>query len=372
MKAENKQLLDMFLEKGFCGIDEIKEEAPSEKYIQASRKRMGSAVFFVARRTLGNLVLRGEDPETQDAAVPGLDEPRVCAGALKMKFGDRQKGLQILRAMGAGGRHAQNRTDLAGGSPGKAFDLNAALFGDSADSAGVVYPVKAAALYQDALSLLPYGDCVGSRFGILSGEEGTLWDVENKKNSNNLRTDHFVRPGVTLLQTIVFSGRTFPKEGVAHLLAALSGASSGGGRTSANGVNMETRILGACALPMLLPSFSSYDLVGRLASGKDLDGLQSMNEDFSSLEKAIEAIVREDARRSAGEDGEKSLVWAGSDAVGEMQSEIMGKIFAGDAILTDSYRKIAGAYESFFDAVFVDSSKGKKKGKKASADSEGE
>lgn len=363
MNSESEKKIGQMLDAGFCGLGEIQEEAPNEKYIQASRKRMGAVAFFVARKSLGNLTLRGEDPETQDAAVPGLDEPRVCAASLKMKYGDRQRGLQILRAMGAGGRHAQNRTDLAGGSPGKAFDLNAALFGDSADSAGVVYPVKAAALYQDALSILPYSDCVASRFGILSAEEGTLWDVENKKNSNNLRTDHFVRPGVTLIQTVIFSGKSFPREGVKHFLASLAGAGASGGRTSANGVNVDTRLLGACALPIMLPSFSSYNLLARLAKGKSMEDLESMNGNFSMLEREIESLVRADARLSAGEAGEACLAWASANDLEEAQREVMGRIFSMDPELVAEYGEIAKTYEAFFDAIFVDSSKSKKKAK---------
>ncbi|MCB1810566.1 MAG: type I-D CRISPR-associated protein Csc2, partial [Candidatus Competibacteraceae bacterium] len=61
------------------------------------------------------------------------------------KYIERGRGLQILRALGVGGNLPQNKTVLyKGQAPSAAFDLNALVFGDSANQDNRVLPVRAA------------------------------------------------------------------------------------------------------------------------------------------------------------------------------------------------------------------------------------
>ncbi len=261
-------------------------DGPKTSYVQPALKNLGTVVIPLVREVISPASFRNEQAEITDIDAGGLR--RVRAVANKFKYGERQRGLQVLRFFGAGGAYPQNRTELPkGGMAGAAFDLNTVLFGDSTDAAGKVLPVKAAALYSDAISLSPYNECVDQTFHNRAAEDGTLFDAETKKNSTNIFDRHFVKPGTLLIQTIAFTGRTAPMEALEHLLLCIGLAGAYGGQTSITGLNVRTHIGGIYAAPMERDIASPYVLAERLSGQIDVGA--SAHETLSAIEQIFTA-----------------------------------------------------------------------------------
>ena len=136
-------------------------------------------------------------------------------------------------------------------------------------------PVKAAVQYSDALSTVPYRDAVGESFHHRGDETGTLWDAESKKNTDNLFTRHFIRPGTFLVQILTTNGRQLPTIGFDHLLLSLGLAGSYGGQTSVTGVNVRTHIAGISAARLEAPITSPYELLRKLPDASSVTELAS-------------------------------------------------------------------------------------------------
>ena len=199
---------------------------------------------------------------------------RVRATPSKFKFGERGRGLLVLRAWNVGGRLPQNRTAIGETMPvGKALDMNTLVFGDSALWGTRVLPVKAAVQYSDALSTVPYRDAVGESFHHRGDETGTLWDAGVKKNTDNLFTRHFILPGTLLIQVLTSNGRQLPPIGLDHLLLSLGLAGSYGGQTAVTGVNVRTHIAGIFASRLEAPIASPYELLRALPATGSVDEL---------------------------------------------------------------------------------------------------
>lgn len=214
-----------------------------KEYVQPALKNLGSVSIVLLREVISPAAFRNADPEVTDIDAAG--DRRIRAIANKFKYGERSRGLQILRYMDAGGRMPQNRTELASSHPASAgFDLNSIVFGDSANRGKSVLPVKASFQYSDALSLQPYGLSVDATFHNRASEDGTLFDARDKKNSNNLFERHFIRPGTLLLQVISLNGRTAPYEALEHFLLCLGLAGAYGGQTSIYGINVKNHVVG--------------------------------------------------------------------------------------------------------------------------------
>ena len=264
-------MTDMIAIEPFLGhLDALTTTAQGTKgeYVMPALRNLGSVTIPMIREVIAPATFRNEQSEITDIEVGGVR--RVRAVANKFKYGERQRGLQVLRFFGAGGVCPQNRTELPkGGTAGAVFDLNTVVFGDSTDAAGKVLPVRASALYSDAISLTPYADCVGKTFHNRAAEDGTLFDAETKKNSSNLFERHFLEPGTLLVQTVTFNGRTAPVEALEHFLLCVGLAGAYGGQTSIYGINVRTHLAGIYGAPFEREISSPYVLVEELGQQND-------------------------------------------------------------------------------------------------------
>jgi CRISPR type I-D-associated protein Csc2 len=323
--------------KPFLGnVDKLVSEVALEKktYIQPALKNLGTITIPLVREIIAPASFRNEQPEITDIDAAG--ERRVRAVANKFKYGERQRGLQVLRFFDAGGRYAQNRTELSKGkTAGEAFDLNTIVFGDSTDASGKVLPVKASALYSDAVSIGSYHDAVDSTFHNRAFEDGSLFDAESKKNSNNLFDRHFVKPGTLLIQTITFNGRTAPLEALEHLLLSIGLAGAYGGQTSINGINVRTHMAGIYAAPLERDLSSPYVIIDKLAGRKDI---------VSDASKAVSAIEEIFSREFP--------VFKSAEDVSKAQAELINRLEQNDDAMRQSYQDTHEKVSAFFDAWF--------------------
>lgn len=258
-------------------------QGKDKTYAQPALKNLGSITIVLMREVISPASFRNADAEITDIEVAGRRHVRAVAN--KFKFGERARGLQVLRLFGAGGTLAQNRTIFRKNEkPGDHFDMNTFVFGDSANSEKAVLPVKAAAQYSDAISLQDYGDAVDRTFHNRASEDGTLFDSEGKKASVNIFERHFVKPGTLLLQTISFNGRTAPAEALDHLLLSIGLAGAYGGQTSIYGVNVRNHAVALGAGHFERELASPYVMIEELRRlGVDMSSADAVSEAISGL-----------------------------------------------------------------------------------------
>ena len=303
------------------------------EYVLPALRNLGSVTIPMIREVIAPASFRNEQSEITDIEVGGVR--RVRAVANKFKYGERQRGLQVLRFFAAGGACPQNRTELPkNGTAGAVFDLNTVVFGDSTDAAGKVLPVKASALYSDAVSLAPYADCVGKTFHNRAAEDGTLFDAETKKNSSNLFERHFLEPGTLLVQTVTFNGRTAPLEAIEHFLLCVGLAGAYGGQTSIYGINVRTHLAGIYGAPFEREISSPYVLVEALKERDNLaDVIQALANLFSDRFPAS----------------------VGPAEAGDLLSQLLAKVETDDADLraryVDGQRQIAAFFDAWFHGI---------------------
>ena len=256
-------------------VEEVVAANGKDTYLMPSRRNAGHIAIALIREVVAPTVFRNAEEEITD--IEDRDGVRrVRATPSKFKFGERGRGLLVLRAWNAGGRLPQNRTAVGDRMPLRdALDLNTLVFGDSAMWGTRVLPVKAAVQYSDALSTVPYRDSVGESFHHRGDETGTLWDAEGKKNTENLFTRHFVLPGTLLIQVLTSNGRQLPPLGFDHLLLSLGLAGSYGGQTSVTGVNVRTHIAGIFAARLEVPLSSPYELLRSLPESNSVEDIAS-------------------------------------------------------------------------------------------------
>lgn len=250
-------------------IDALVEQSPKnskkeEYYIHPALKNAGCITMVVIREAIAPVVFRNLEQEITDIEIG--EELFVRAVPNKFKYPERGRGLQILRAYGVGGKLPQNKTHLLKSQkPSHAFDMNTLVFGDSTNYDNRILPVRAGVNYSDGLSLLPKYKCVDETFHNRAMEDGTLYDAENKKNSNNLFTRHFIMPGTLMVQVISTRGKVLPAEGLDHLLLSMGVAGLYGGQTSVTGVNIRTHLAGLFGSKFERPQTSPYEIVKALA-----------------------------------------------------------------------------------------------------------
>ena len=253
-------------------LSDLLEESQGDKntYLHPKRKNLGSVSLVLLREAIAPVVIRNAEQEITD--IEFNDETYVRAVPNKFKYPERGRALQILRAMGAGGRYPQNRTTIPKkGKPSESFDLNTLVFGDSAMYGTNVAPVRAAVNYSDGLSLRPKYFCVDESFHTRGAEDGTLWDAEAKKNTDNLFSRHFVRPGTLLVQVLSTRGKMLPPIGLKHLLLSVGLAGSYGGQTSVTGINVRTHFVGLYADWFEQAETSPYELIKRVGDADPTD-----------------------------------------------------------------------------------------------------
>lgn len=261
-------------------LSDLLEESQGDKsaYLHPKRKNLGSLSVVLLREAIAPLVIRNAEQEITD--IEFNNETYVRAVPNKFKYPERGRALQILRAMQAGGRYPQNRTAIPKGSKASdSFDLNTLVFGDSANHDNKVLPVRAAVNYSDALSLRPKYFCVGESFHNRGFEDGTLWDAEAKKNTDNLFSRHFVSPGTLLVQVLSTRGKLLPPIGLKHLLLSVGLAGSYGGQTAVTGINVRTHFVGIYADLFEKAETSPYELVKKIGGAEIVD--------VATLSKAI-------------------------------------------------------------------------------------
>ncbi len=329
-------MTDMTPVEPFLGsIDELTASAQGarEEYIMPALKNLGSVTIPMVREVIAPATFRNEQAEITDIEVNGVR--RVRAVANKFKYGERRRGLQVLRFFGAGGACPQNRTELPKGEgAGAVFDLNTVVFGDSTDAAGKVLPVKASALYSDAVSLAPYANCVGKTFHNRAAEDGSLFDAETKKNSSNLFERHFLEPGTLLVQTVTFNGRTAPVEAVEHFLLCVGLAGAYGGQTSIYGVNVRTHLAGIYGAPFERELSSPYVLVEKL----------DQKDNPAAAVEGLSGLFSDCFPASVPPSAARSLLW-----------RLIARVESNDADLRARYvegqRKIAAFFDAWFRGI---------------------
>ena len=256
-------------------VEEMVAVNGKDTYMMPTRRNAGHVAVALVREVVAPTVFRNAEEEITDIEDRG-GVRRVRATPSKFKFGERGRGLLVLRAWNVGGRLPQNRTAVGDRMPiREALDLNTLVFGDSAMLGTRVLTIKAAVQYSDALSTAPYRDSVGESFHHRGDETGTLWDAEGKKNTDNLFTRHFVLPGTFLVQVLTSNGRQLPPIGLDHLLLSLGLAGSYGGQTSVTGVNVRTHVAGIFAARLETPMSSPYELLRQLPETRSVDELTS-------------------------------------------------------------------------------------------------
>lgn len=234
-------------------------------YVHPQLKNLGCVSVVLLREAIAPVVFRNAEAEITDIEIG--DEVYIRAVPNKFKYPEKGRGLQILRALNIGGRLPQNKTVLYRGQrPSDAFDLNTVVFGDSTNYETRVLPVKAAVNYSDGLSLLPKALCVDETFHNRAAEDGTLFDAESKKNSDNLFSRYFIKPGTLMVQVLSTRGRVLPLIGLKHLLLCVGLAGSYGGQTSLTGTNIRTRLVGLYGGRFEQALTSPYELVKVLSS----------------------------------------------------------------------------------------------------------
>ena len=283
-------------------VEEMIAANGKDTYLMPTRRNAGHVAVALIREAVAPTVFRNAEEEITD--IEDRDRVRrVRATPSKFKFGERGRGLLVLRAWNVGGRLPQNRTAVGDRMPIRdALDLNTLVFGDSAMLGTRVLPVKAAVQYSDALSTVPYRDSVGESFHHRGDETGTLWDAEGKKKTDNLFTRHFVLPGTLLVQILTSNGRQLPPIGFDHLLLSLGLAGSYGGQTSVTGVNVRTHVAGVFAARLETPMSSPYELLRQLPETKSVDELAS------AVMQKMSGHYRVQADRREASDYQRQLV----------------------------------------------------------------
>lgn len=293
----------------------------------------GVLTIVLIREIISPTVFRQQDPEILSIEYKGIDRIRGIAN--KFKYKERQKGLQILRMFGVGGKQLQNRTYISeeikkSKKYGEVFDLNSLVFGDSTNKEETLQ-LKAGFLYSDALSIQEYSDSVDSTFQNRAEENGCTYDLAEKVNSSALHSQHFIKPGTIMVQTITTQGKNMTPEMLDHLLLSIGVSNSYGGRTSVSGLNIKTHIAGIFGGKVEKPVSSPYVLV---------DGI----DENSDIEEVIRNI--EDKMSSS-----YNMVSSHSEST-EYLSSLIEKLENDDETLEKQYKntkeKIDGLFEAWF------------------------
>ena len=132
-------------------VEEVVAANGKDTYLMPKRRNAGHIAVALIREITAPAVFRNAEEEITD--IEDHDGVRrVRATPSKFKFGERGRGLLVLRTWNVGGRLPQNRTAVGERMPiREALDLNTLVFGDSAMLGTRLLPVKAAVQYSDAL-----------------------------------------------------------------------------------------------------------------------------------------------------------------------------------------------------------------------------
>lgn len=317
-------------------LNQLITESQGEKtsYIHPALKNLGVVNIVLLREAVAPVVFRNAEQEITDIEING--EAYVRAVPNKFKYPEKNRGMQILRAFGMGGRQPQNKTIFAKKQKiSEVYDLNTFVFGDSSVHDSRVLPVKSGVNYSDGLSLLPKFQCVDETFHNRAAEDGTLFDPENKKNSENLFTRHFIVPGTLMVQVLSTQGRLLPPEAIDHLLLSVGVAGTYGGQTAVTGTNIRTSLVGVYAAKFERPDTSPYEIVKTLSENK-VDGSNA-------------ATVCEKLHGLLAAAHEQSI--SGEEAAA-YQTDLVSRFENGDSDLKSQYQRVTQKVGELFDNWF--------------------
>ena len=316
----------------------IAADDKGKQYVQPKLKNLGSVTIPILREVIAPATFRNADPEITD--IQDLHGTRrVRAVANKFKYGERSRGLQILRFFNAGGEKPQNRTAFPPRArPSTGYDLNTVVFGDSANHGKRILPVKAAAQYSDAVAVSPYDACVDASFHNRAAEDGTLFDAQKKENSSNIFERHVLLPGTTLIQTISFNGQTAPVIALKHLLLSIGLAGAYGGQTSIYGVNVRNRLVGIYAARFEREVASPYVALRKLGEHLDTSDDPTSDEIAQALDDIFETAYTDAV---PGEDAHA------------LQAEMISALERRDSRLQETYQDAHRKVGEFFDTWFA-------------------
>ncbi|HEC84452.1 MAG: type I-D CRISPR-associated protein Cas7/Csc2 [Candidatus Parabeggiatoa sp. nov. 2] len=347
--------------KAFLGdIDKLAaKSAGSDKpeYVHPKLKNLGSVSIVLIREAIAPVVFKNFEQEITDIEIESGGEPHIRAVPNKFKYPERGRGLQILRALKAGGRFPQNKTVLKGGNkPSDVFDLNTFVFGDSVQKPKVL-PIKAAVNYSDALSVLPKHQCVEEIDHVRTNEAGTLWDEEKQDNSSNLFKRHFIKPGTLMVQVLSTRNCLLPLIGLDHLLLCLGVAGTYGGQTSITGINIRTHIVGIYGDNFEQAITSPYELVKSYPKDNLCGHVQTLTDD---LHKPLSEAHKESM------DAKEATAY---------QQQLIARFEKDYTALKAEYQQAQNKIGAFFDDWFgtpntQKSRKANKKSKEAESESE--
>jgi CRISPR-associated protein Csc2 len=317
-------------------MDRLTTESQAEKtpYIHPALKNLGIVSVVVLREAVAPVIFRNAEQEITDIEING--EAYVRAVPNKFKYPEKSRGMQILRAYGVGGRQPQNKTVFTKKQKvSDVYDLNTFVFGDSAVHDSRVLSVKSGMLYSDGLSLLPKHKCVDETFHNRAAEDGTLFDAENKKNSDNLFTRHFIVPGTLMVQIVSTLGRLQPPEALDHLLLSLGVAGTYGGQTSVTGTNISTKLVGIYAAKFERSLTSPYEIV-KMLNNNNVDG--------TNVGAVCETIhLQLAAAHEQHMDGKTAA---------DYQKDLVSRFEKGDVNLQNQYQQAAKKVGDLFDNWF--------------------
>lgn len=317
-------------------IDHLVDESTDGKnvYIHPALKNLGAVSLVLVREAIAPVVFRNAEQEITDIDIDG--EAFVRAVPNKFKYPEKGRGLQLLRAYNAGGSMPQNKSVFKKQQKiSEVYDLNTLVFGDSANQDNRVLPVKAAVSYSDGLSLRPKYQCVDETFHNRAMEDGTLFDAAERKNSDNLFSRHYIKPGTLMVQVLSTRGRLLPPEGLDHLLLSVGLAGAYGGQTSVTGTNIRTHLAGLYGGRFERASTSPYQLV-RHCLQAGIDG-----EDPRAVIQAL--------HQHLAADHEAHVAPAAAQAY---LDNLVERFEADDADLAAQYRNAAEKSAALFDNWF--------------------
>jgi CRISPR-associated protein Csc2 len=269
---------------------------------------------------------------------------RVRMIASKTKGVERRRGSQILRSFGLGGRVAANKAYISKDERASSiFDLNTFVFGDSANGHdNTIYPVHAAVLYSDALSIQdleqPIIDDVFRQGGI--SEEYVNFDAQTHKTSSNIFTTRAVLPNTLFVQSLVMIGRRMTREALDHLLLSVGLAGSYGGATATTGTNLKTHLCGVY--------WGAFE--------RSLNAPQEMLQALQTLENEqhvdmAQVLARLEQIFSHPETGYRHHIAA--EPLRQYVTQLIEAFETEDPTLLEGYQKAAEQMRELFDAWFT-------------------
>ena len=310
-------------------------------------------VIPVVREAVAPILVRNNDSDdVTDIVLAGANRVRMIAS--KTKGVERRRGSQILRSLGVGGKGAANKTFIPKGrNAGEVLDLNSFVFGDAAKGEeSAIYPVHAAVLYSDAISVRPKKDLINDVFrqgGIY--EDGGNFDSESKKSSNNIFTTYAVNPGTFFVQSLVIPGHRMTRAAFDHLLLSVGLAGSYGGQTAVTGTNIRTHFVGIFWGKMERSLNAPMEMLLKIGEERSVDGILSiLASEFAS--QYPHSVDRKTLEASIG--------------------SLIDRFESNDPSLLSQYAVAQQKVSDLFNAWFGTSSQKNKKGKKGGKETEGD